>query len=366
MQLRIATFNVENLFSRPKALNQPTWKAGQPAVDAAGELNSLFAKDVYAPADQKRMLKHLGDQGLLATRPSGDFLRLVKVRGRLFSLAGGAPSLVAAGRSSWVGWVEHKKEAIADAAIENTARVIAEVDPDVLVCVEVEDRPTLERFHDGVLAPLLAAQGKAPLPYAMVIDGNDDRGIDVGLLSRYPIDRIRPHVADRTAGGKPTFSRDCPEYYVKLPNGKELAVLPNHLASKGSDVSGARRKVQAAAVAAIYQGVRATHELVVVAGDLNDHPAGGSLGALLTGTDLVDAMALPAYAGLSGTYQHARADQKLDYLLLSPKLRAGVGAVDVCRKGFYAPTKWASFPGVDATGRTQASDHHCLWVEVGV
>jgi len=366
LQLRIATFNVENLFSRPKALNQPTWQAGQPAVDAAGELNALFNKDVYTPADQKRMLKLLGDQGLLAGRPNGPYLRLVKVRGRLFSLAGGTPSIVATGRDAWIGWVAHKPDRISDAAIENTARVIAEVDPDVLVCVEVEDRPTLERFHDGVLAPLLAAQGKAPLPYAMVIDGNDDRGIDVGILSRYPIDRMRSHVADRTAAGKPTFSRDCPEYYVRLPNGKELVVLPNHFASKGSDLKGDRRKVQAAAVAGIVKAVRATHELVVVAGDLNDHPAGGSLGALLTGTDLVDAMALPVYTGLPGTYEHARAEQKLDYLLLSPKLRGQVAAVDVCRKGFYAPTKWASFPGVDATGRTEASDHHCLWAEVGV
>jgi hypothetical protein len=79
-------------------------------------------------------------------------------------------------------------------------------------------------------------------------------------------------------------------------------------------------------------------------------------------------MSLPVYQGLPGTYEQARADQKIDYLLCSPKLAAGVKKVDVERRGFYAPTKSTSFPGIDKTtkDRSQASDHHCVWADVEV
>ena len=71
---------------------------------------------------------------------------------------------------------------------------------------------------------------------------------------------------------------------------------------------------------------------------------------------------------LPGTYQHATAQEKIDYLLLSPELRKRVEAVDVCRKGFYAPQKWESFENIDAENRErfQASDHHCLWAAVEI
>jgi hypothetical protein len=36
-------------------------------------------------------------------------------------------------------------------------------------------------------------------------------------------------------------------------------------------------------------------------------------------------------------------NEKIDYLLLSPALQRKVEAVDVFRKGYYAPGKWESF-----------------------
>lgn len=368
MKLRIATFNVENLFSRPKAMNNPTWKEGQPALDAAAKLNALFNQETYSAADKKKMLALLADNGLLATRPQNTFLELRKVRGKLFTVPKDAPpAIVAEGRGSWVGWIALKTTPIKDAAIDNTARVIAEVNPDVLVCVEIEDRPALKRFHDDILAPLLKKQGAALYGHEMSIAGNDERGINVGILSRFPIRSMRSHITHET-NGKRTFSRDCPEYYLDLGAKKEFVVLPNHFASKGSDKTGARRRVQATAVAAIYAELKKTHDHVLVAGDLNDHPKGGSLDALL-GTDLQDAMALDAYKGeLPGTYERATATEKFDYLLMSPKLAGGVKAVDVCRKGFYAPKKWESYENIDAEtkDRNQASDHHCVWADVEV
>jgi len=364
----VATFNVENLFERPKAMNLPTWSAGQPALDAAGELNLLFNKRVYTATQQRRMLQLLGQFGLLSARPNNKFLVLRTVRGELVERrAGGRPRIVASGRDSWTGWIELKKEPVADAAISNTARVIAAVNPDILVLIEVESRPALQHFHDRLLSPLTTA----PYPYNMVIDGNDERGIDVGILSRYPIRRMCSHIADRpTLNAKTlTFSRDCPEYYVELPSGRELLIMPNHFTSKGSDATGKRRRVQANAVRALYTARKKQFPLTLVAGDLNDNPQTGALDPLLKRTDLVDVMRLPAYQGqYPGTYRGATAQEKLDYLLLSPALRRQVQAVDVFRKGYYAPEKWESFSNINAKNRNryQASDHHCLWAEIDI
>ena len=47
----------------------------------------------------------------------------------------------------------------------------------------------------------MPAVGGNPFTHVMVIDGNDERGIDVGLMTRkdFPIGFMRSHVDDRTA-----------------------------------------------------------------------------------------------------------------------------------------------------------------------
>jgi endonuclease/exonuclease/phosphatase family metal-dependent hydrolase len=369
MLVRVATFNVENLFQRPIAMNLPSWSAGQPILDSCNSLNNLLNKEIYTEQDKQTILNLLEDNDLLAVRPlKNKFLELKKIRGRLFRIPKKQPpEIVANGRSDWVGWVELKREAVEDQAIANTARIIADVNPDILVLVEVENRSTLQRFHDQVLLPQLQVRGHERYDHNMIIDGNDPRDIDVGIMSRFPITHIRSHITDRE-NGKPIFSRDCPEYLLSLGQGNELVILPNHFSSKGSDLRGNRRRVQAKKAKDIYEKLKADHQHIIIAGDLNDHPAGGSLDMLLQESDLMDAMSLPAYQGFPGTYKHANAKEKLDYLLLSPSLARSVDLVDVDRRGFYAPRKWKSLESItkDTKDRFQASDHHCLYADIEI
>src|SRR5262249_41077192 len=134
-----------------------------------------------------------------------------------------------------------------------------------------------------------------PYPHVMLIDGNDDRGIDVGLLSRFPIGTMRSHVDDLKDGNR-IFSRDCPEYEIALPSGQTLLVLINHLKSKefGTPaVSNARGVSQAQKVATTYDARRqaaVTH--IAVLGDFNDTPDSAPLAPLLAdGSDLRDVSA---------------------------------------------------------------------------
>jgi hypothetical protein len=53
--VRIASFNVENLFARPKAFNTTNWSVGRPVLDAYRDVNALFSNPVYSADDKQRI-----------------------------------------------------------------------------------------------------------------------------------------------------------------------------------------------------------------------------------------------------------------------------------------------------------------------
>ena len=46
--IRIASFNVENLFARPKVFDLPDWNAGEPVLKAYDEVSALLQKPAIA------------------------------------------------------------------------------------------------------------------------------------------------------------------------------------------------------------------------------------------------------------------------------------------------------------------------------
>lgn len=199
----------------------------------------------------------------------------------------------------------------------------------------------------------------------MVIDGNDDRGIDVGIASRFPIVQMRSHVDDATPAGGEVFSRDCPEYDIDLPGGKRMVILPNHFKSKRNGDNQAsinRRKAQAERAHAIAVVALSRSDLVVVGGDLNDVPDSVPLAALFT-DGFADVINHPNYpTDRPGTYGTGLKTQKLDYLILSPKLQAKLQDVRIERRGAYHPNLWESFDTVKKSA-DEASDHHLVWAD---
>ncbi len=101
--LRIATFNCENLFARPIAMNLDDNAKGQPYIDAFHELNSIFEKPTYSAQDKARILRLMAKYGLTATRPQNRFLEFRKIRGQLLKKQGNNTTVVANGRADWVG-----------------------------------------------------------------------------------------------------------------------------------------------------------------------------------------------------------------------------------------------------------------------
>jgi endonuclease/exonuclease/phosphatase family metal-dependent hydrolase len=219
--------------------------------------------------------------------------------------------------------------------------------------------------------PAIKAQ---PYAHVMLIDGNDERGIDVGLLTKdtFPVRSIRTHVYDSDAAGV-IFSRDCAEYEIGLPSGQSLWVLVNHFKSKGYGTpaeNNAKRRRQAQRVRNIVEEHLANgHALVAVIGDMNDTPESEPLQPLLAASSpLRDVANHPQFddGGRPGTHGNCAAGSKLDYILLSPALFGVMRAGAIERRGMWGGKNGTLWPRFEEVGQAShaASDHAGIWVDL--
>jgi endonuclease/exonuclease/phosphatase family metal-dependent hydrolase len=391
MQLRVASFNVENLFARAKALNTITWAQGRAQLAAFERFTATSQHDVYTDADKQSMIDDLIELKVLV-RTATKVIKQPNLRTPLAWLrenrgdfllerqATGA-EIVADGRSDWIGWLELVTEATDEIGTRMTARVVSDVAADILVVVEAEDRPSLVQFNTALLADQYR--------HVMLVDGNDIRGIDVGLLTtdRFPIGVVSSHVDDRDVNHPDVdkrdsrlFSRDAPVYRVDTGD-EPIWVIANHLKSQsftGSEPPDQLRGRQSARLAEIYSQLRASGaRLVVLAGDFNrgvasdgSHPSLEPLFAPALG--LVDAFSLAQFqvGPRPGTFQGCSLRDRLDYLFMSPDLAAAVTNGGVYRKGLWGrstnvnpPQDWEIYPEITAS-RHAASDHAAVWVDL--
>jgi endonuclease/exonuclease/phosphatase family metal-dependent hydrolase len=259
-----------------------------------------------------------------------------------------------------------------------TAAVIRENHPDIMALVEVECMDALRRFNSA------AFFGDNRYAHALLIDGNDPRGIDVAVLSNFPITRIRTHIDDTSPGGngrpEKIFSRDCLEVTFDI-SGTPLTLYVNHLKSQYRD-NPARRLLQAQTVAELIQerfGPGANTGLFAVVGDFNQVPGDASLAPLTRAAWLTGPIAdLPPDQQWTHVYEsggRVRSVSQLDYILLSQELasRHRGGAI-IERRGlarysglnaYYPDTAPRILRTVGAPG-TEASDHCPVFVDIEV
>ena len=368
--MRIASFNVENLFERAKALDPEDWAAGRPILELHSKINRLLAKPKYTDKVKKDILDTLDALGVKRKDDGGEFAVLRQNRGKLLARSGGKIKVIANGRADWVGWVDLKTEPVDELATRHTAMVIKDVGADVTAVIEADDRPSLRDFSSIMMRNV----GGTPFEHVMLIDGNDSRGIDVGILTRagFEIQAIETHVDDTDGNGR-VFSRDCPAYMITTPAGNEVVVLINHLKSKGfgkAAASNERRRQQALAVSAIYKDLRDRgYDRIAVVGDLNDTPDSAPLKPLIQDTDLHDISEHPRYEddGRPGTYANGTKGNKIDYVLLSPALFVDVEGGGVFRKGVWGGKHGTLFPHYDSMQNPHqaASDHAAIYADIG-
>lgn len=182
------------------------------------------------------------------------------------------------------------------------ARRIISMDLDVLAVQEVEDIDTLNRFARDDLGGMY--------PFRVLVEGNDPRLIDLGLLSKLPIGAVTSwrHAVHVSDPGRPVFGRDLLEVEIlNATRGRKLfTVFNNHLKSHfvpvGQDpVAGAlranaRRQRQAEKAREIVLAKTRPNSPFIVLGDMNDPPDSQPLEPLVASAELplANALANPA------------------------------------------------------------------------
>jgi endonuclease/exonuclease/phosphatase family metal-dependent hydrolase len=158
-----------------------------------------------------------------------------------------------------------------EARIEAVALALRRLDADVILLQEVERLPLLLRLASRV-----------GYPQARLLDGNDPRGIDVALLSKWPVDRYQGHAGELTADGQLLWPRDVVEAEVSIGLAR-LRIVGTHLSSRLSDPDGARRRLQVTRLRELADLAAAAdpEALVLVGGDLNDPSTAPALAPLL-------------------------------------------------------------------------------------
>lgn len=226
MEITVGTFNLNNLFSR---------------YNFRGEISAI--KNDNTEVDTEFEYKFTSD----------DRFRIRSYRGKL---------------------VQAKEENETRAVAK---RIIA-IDLDVLAVQEAEDIDTLRQFNKEYLNRLY--------PYTCLLEGNDPRLIDVGLLSKYPIGGLTSwqHAVHPDRSDIPVFGRDLMEIQILSESRKQIlfTLYNNHLKShyvdfrndneEGRNANNRRRQQQAEMVARIVKTRMRPDSRYIVLGDMNDPP----------------------------------------------------------------------------------------------
>jgi exonuclease III len=248
------------------------------------------------------------------------------------------------------------------------------MDADVLAVQEVEDIDILKDFNKKHLNNLY--------PYRVLIEGNDPRFIDVGLLSKLPVGAVTSYqtAIHPQKPNKPVFGRDLLEVEIlnQSRTKKLFSLYNNHLKSHfGDDDNGGqgkidndnRRREQAEMIQTIVSARMRTNSKYLIVGDMNDSPNSVPLQALLTmdSNPMFDALANPTETRppkretvgsgpqtKAWTYRHKKSGQPpthslYDQIWLSPALQP-------------------KFKGATIDRRTKhggdGSDHDPAWIEL--
>lgn len=151
------------------------------------------------------------------------------------------------------------REDILEAKIRNIGKVISTYNngkgADIVVMEEVENKRVLTQLVDSGLKD-------KGYKYISLIEGPDSRGIDVGIISKYPIVSEKLHIVDLSGISKDT--RGILEVKIKVGS-KTITVFGNHWPSQ-SNPSAARVK---ASEVLIENALLTDTDVVIATGDFN-------------------------------------------------------------------------------------------------
>ncbi len=204
--------------------------------------------------------------------------------------------------------------------LEKLAARIKELDADVLAMQEVENEGYLQRFV-GAMLPGMGYE------HVVCPEGNDQRGIDVALLSRLPVGPVTSYRHLRfpdASGGMMSYRRDLLQVRIEPPDCPPFDMFVVHFKSKRGGAS----ETESERVGEAQQTRKLLSELLgrdkgarfLICGDFNDTFESRALKVLVG----EGATALRAFIGdlpeKTASYNRGRSDDMIDYILASPAM----------------------------------------------
>ncbi len=362
--MKIATFNIQNLFHRDKSLLQKPF--GKNLTDWINELDTLMRKSStsFTEQDRIRELSFLIGFEKSSPRPYAVLRRragFLYMKGLNYSTEPKASDL-----TKWDGWIELQTTPIRPEATDNKGRVIADVNPDILLLQEIEDRGSLEEFNQIIL-PKFDCQ---PFEQSFVIQSENLKGQELGILLRkdYILKSIKTHTV-----------KTLVEYEIETPTQQTIYILSVQLQkqTKDKDFADVIRKNQAKQVAEIYnKHLSEGKNKVIIAGTLNAPSYCDSLSPILQQTDLKDitkhlSFEVDCDAGDDanyfrlGAYRMGVNIKQKDYMLFSPALFDRMTDSGLNRKAIWPEKRpqWPHYKTVTSKYNA-ASEHPLVWGKI--
>lgn len=223
------------------------------------------------------------------------------------------------------------------------AEVIRDSRAVVVALQEVENQRMLER--------LVSFHGLRKLyPHRVLIEGNDPRGVDVALLSQFPLTDVKSH-KERIVGWRYSvpqkFRRDLLQADVRLPNQKRLRVYVTHYPASYGAHRMRLREAEATRDIVAEQSRDYPVDYNVVMGDFNALERSDPMERL---TDRRAGGLYNTSSGLPMSYGHREGSRKewqtrIDHILCGPNLKSRLIGQGV----FHHPKE------------SLASDHRPVW-----
>tara|TARA_R110000868_G_scaffold111854_1_gene301685 strand:+ start:4808 stop:5932 length:1125 start_codon:yes stop_codon:yes gene_type:complete len=366
--MKVATFNIQNLFHRDKSLvEQPIGKCIRDWID---ELDMLIRKTGNSLSEQERIRELSFLLGFEKTTPL-PYAVMRRKAGLLYMKGIHHSTESRAGHlTNWNGWIELQTKPILPTATDNKARVIADINADILLLQEVEDRASLEEFNQIVLPKFNCK----PYSHTFVIQSNDMKGLEIAILLRkgYTLQTIKTHLI----GGYSDLFQQLVEYEISTLNSEEIHILATNLVNQTDDQEIAHkiRKSLVENIARIYKNLIAQGKTnVIIAGTFNTPSYCDSLTPLFQDTDVKDitkhfSFEVTTDEGDDATYYRLGAYRKgvnikqKDYLLFSPAFFERMQDSGLHRKAMW-PTKkpqWSTYKEVSSKYNA-ASEHPLVW-----
>lgn len=367
--MKIATFNIQNLFHRDKLLIKENRLHNDHT--RTQEFEKLVQVKNKTAGDYSRMHELAGLIGL-NTKPFDSYLSMKNIDGTIVvSSNKNGPTKKASYQTNWEGWIKINNTPINEKALAHKAKVIIETNPDILILQEVENRSSISEFNSRFLG------NTTDKIYDQFVhmEGNDPKGLGMSVLlkSGYNIKSMKSFANETDEDGSFLFEKDLQQYKIEDSCGKYLYILNCHFDSH----SDSKRKRQANRIIEIYYELKTTgNENIIILGTFNAPSFSDSLSPLFNGSGLRDVVKHTSFmadkdTGSDSTYFRLGAYRKgvnliqKDYMLVPSSLFDKIKGSGMNRRAIWPLTqpKWPTYKSLEKEAYA-ASEHPLLWVDI--